>query len=318
MAVIPSGAMSGLSVSVGLLFGLVAFGDAALVRAEGLKFGWPVPGTVGVTEKAVKQGNAVTMRYDVTLAPAPDGKRVAVQLKRFEFLEVNGQDARKPEIRKQLGEALKMASAIPTLIVAREGTFEEITGMDRVVKQLTASLPAEQRASVVKMMSSPQFAGMLQESSAQFWNVWVGMWTGVDLPEGKSREVNQPLPLPDGSTLDRPVQMTNQGPAGPPGHVRLAFQSKLDASQQKKVRSLLEGMIQQMAQASGQEVPKDMFQGGNVSMSGEVVTDPATLRPASARWQKQVTIQMKGQPPQSREESHDYAFAWTKAPSRKR
>jgi hypothetical protein len=241
---------------------------------------------------------------------------VAVQLKRFEFLEVNGQDARKPELRKQLGEALKMASAIPTLIVSRDGAFEEITGMDRVIQQLAASLPAQQRESIMRIMNSPQFAGTLQESSAQFWNVWVGMWAGADLPDGKSIEMNQPLPLPDGSSLERPTKITNKGPAGMPGHVRLSFQSRLDSSQ-KKVASVLESMIQQMVQASGQSIPKDLLQGGDIATAGEVVTDPATLRPTSARWHKRITLHLKGQPPETREEAHDYTFTWTKPPARK-
>src|SRR5687767_506200 len=148
----------------GVLLVLLAILPAS-AGAEPLRFLWPVPGKVKVTERAIKQGNEVVMSYQVSLAPAAGGKRVGVRLTGFEFLEVNGRDARTPAIRKQLAEALRMVSAIPTLVVNRDGIFHEITGMDELIGKLTASLPAGEKAAVRKAMSSPQFAGMLQEAS---------------------------------------------------------------------------------------------------------------------------------------------------------
>lgn len=288
----------------------------ASAGAEPMRFAWPVPAKVKVTDRSVREGTEVVVRYDVSLGPAPDGKRLALRMSGFEFLEINGRDARTPAIRKQLRGALKELSASPTLIIARDGAFEEIAGMDKLIEQAIASLPAANRAQARKAHSA-QFTAALQEASAQFWNVWVGMWIGTDLPEGRSRETEQAIALSDGSTLKRPLSITNHGPAGPPDHVQLTFDSTMKEDRNGKLRGLINGMIQS-GRTPGRPAPSDQVQVHEVSTSGGVITDPATLQPSAARWQKRITVQAKGEPPQVSVESHDYTFTWGKPAARKR
>lgn len=283
--------------------------------AEPFRFAWPVPGKVMVKERSVKRGTDVVMSYQVSVAPAPDGKRLAVKLSGFEILQVDGHDARTPAIRKQLAGATKAASAVPTLLVGRDGNFQGITGLEEVIAKLTASLPPAERAPLRKMMASPQFAIMLQETTVQFWNVWVGMWIGADVPEGRTLPLERDVALSDGSTVRRPLTLVNQGPAGPPGNVRLSFESTVRGDKNPKVRDLLEGMLQEVA-GDPRKLPMDRFQSGALYMSGEVITDPATLQPAGAAWQRRVTLQLQGQPPISAQESHEYTFTWVKASKR--
>jgi hypothetical protein len=284
--------------------------------ADTLRFGWPVPAKVMVTERVVKEGTAAVMSYQVTLTPTSDGQRLMVRQSGFDFVEINGQDARHPAIRKQLAPALKAVSKdSPTLIIGRDGAFQEVADFKALVAGVVALAPAANRAAARKLVASPQFIALLQEASAQFWNVWVGMWIGAEVPAGRPLRLEQAVQLSNGSTFKRPLTITNHGPAGPPGNVRLAFESVLEGDQ-GKFRSLVEGALPETAGPGKPMANLGQFV-GSVSLSGEVVTDPETLRPATARWQKRTTAQTEGRA-RTTEETHDYTFTWTKAAPRTR
>jgi hypothetical protein len=292
-----------------MLAGLLAPAAAA---AEGLTFKWPVPGKVSVTERVVKRGVPATIRYDVTLAMAPDRKRIAVRLTGLDFVEVAGLDARDPAVRKKLAPALRAATAVPTVLINSDGTFDDIADLDRTLKEVGKMLPAEQRAVFVKAMKAPQMLAMMKERSADFWGVWVGMWAGGELQPGKSVEVNQETALPDGATLERPIRFTHHGPAGPPAHVRLSFESSVEGdANNQALRGFVASLIQQWAPASGEKIGPETFQSFQMAIGGDVVTDPATLRPVSARSQRRMTVKVNGEE-RSQVETHEYTFTWPK------
>jgi hypothetical protein len=300
------------SVSLAMVVAVAPLGAAA----ETLTFKWPVPGKVVVTEKVMKKGMPATLRYDVTVTPAPDRKRLAVRLTGMQFVDVGGRDARDPEMRKMLAGALQMAAAIPTVLITREGEFDDVTDVDRMIDEVAriGSMPAGQRAAVVKMMKSPQMQPLIKERSADFWNVWVGMWAGAELEPGRTIDLSVPMALPGAAPVDRPLKVTHHGPAGPPAHVRLSFESRLDGDgTTKALQGFVGSLLQQMETAEGAKVGPEMFERFQMVSAGEVVTDPATLRPVSARTEKRVVVKVKGQPPQSQVESHEYTFAWPKA-----
>ena len=301
-----------------LIAGAALLAPPGPASAQKLTFAWPVPGSVKVEERAVKDGVAMEMRYEVSVAPARDGKRLEVQLGKFAILRVNGMDAREPAMRKQLAGVLDIASARPTLIIARDGSFEDITGLERVTKKLTAALPAKERAVTRKLLQQPGFVELLKQSSAEFWSIWVGLWAEGDLPDGRTLTLNDPLTLPDGTSLPRPLEVTNHGPAGPPAHVRLSYRSRLEVGRgDQTLQAFVASMLQQMTQTRGQPIPPEAIQRAELDSSGEVITDPATLRMVTARSRKSILLQLDSQPPQRRDETHDYTFTWGKPPRAK-
>jgi hypothetical protein len=301
-------------LAAAVAFGLFALAPAR-TRAEKLTFAWPVPAVVKVTEVATKQGDGaapttVRMRYDVAVTKAADGERLQVVLKNFEFLEVNGMDARKPALRAQLGATLKAAGAMPTLLINPDGSFDDVTGTDRVAEQIAAAAPPKERAGVRKLVGSPPFAAILKGTAAELWNAWVGLWVGRDLAVGRTVTVDKSLGRA-GQSLDRPVKLTNQGMAGPPGHVHLAFTSALEGTDDKLLQTMVDGLLAQIAQATGKAVPREAIEDAVLSSQGEVITDPATLRPVNARWQKNTALRLKDDKGTfARHESHEYTFAW--------
>jgi hypothetical protein len=282
---------------------------SARAGAEPMKFVWPVPVKVKVTDRSTKGGVPVLMSYQFSLTPV--GERLALKVQDFKILEVMGQDARQPALRKQLAEMSKVSQLTPTLIIDRAGALVEITDTERLIAKLIAGMPAKERAAARKVMSTPQFTAMIEQASGQLWNVWVGMWLGTDVQVGRTLEVERPVTLPNGLTLPRPVSLTNQGPAGPPGHVRLTFESSMTGDGKGKLGPVLQSLAQ--AASGGRPVPPDQLQGGAYVVAGEVITDPATLKPAAARWSERVSIQLRGQRPYSNEESHEFIFTWPKA-----
>ena len=196
---------------------MVALLSPPAAAADAFTFKWPVPGKVSVTERVVKGGMPATLRYDITLATSPDRKRIAVRLTGMHFLEIAGRDARDPALRKQLEPVLRAAAAIPTILVNGDGTFADITDFERTIAEMTRTLPAEQRAIARKTMKDPQMLATMKERSADFWNVWVGLWAGGGIEPGKSVELNQEMALPGGATLERPMRFTHHGPADRPG-----------------------------------------------------------------------------------------------------
>lgn len=294
---------------------LVVLVVARPAAAERMTFQWPVPATVVVTDKVTQQGSSSTLRYQVTLTRQGDGKALALRLGKFEFLEVDGRDARDPAIRKQLRGTLELASALPTLLVSPDGAFLDIVDLDAMIGRILRStaIPAKERAALARTMKAPMMQASVKGRSAEFWNVWVGLWAGADLEPGRTREMRVPTALPNGSVVERPVKVSYQGPAGPPGYVHLAFESTLEAgTDQRKLRADVQKAASEVAGSAGKPLDEEV-EAFVLSTGGEVITDPATLKPAAARSSRRTTVKVKGQPPRTELETHDYTFTWPKA-----
>jgi hypothetical protein len=179
--------------------------------------------------------------------------------------------------------------------------------IDKLIR--TSKMSPKERANVTKTMKSPGMLATLKSRSAEFWSVWVGIWAGADLEPGRTREIRIPTTLPDGIQLERPVKVSHQGPAGPPGYVRLGFESTLEGgAMMAKARAAL----QEAAKAAGGGKGADQeIEGMEFSTGGEVITDPQTLKPAAARSYRRTMLKMKGQPPSNELEAHEYDFSWS-------
>jgi hypothetical protein len=305
----------GISAAALALALVAAVSPAA--RADHMTFHWPAPVKVAVTEKVLKGGVGATLRYDLSVQPAPGGG-LTVRLTDVRFVEIGGQDLRNPAVRKQLDPGLNASAALPTLVIAPDGTFADVRDVDRTIKEMAlASKPksAVEKKAMAAMFKSPQLRLMLKQNAAELWSMWVGLWANADLEPGRTREVSQQIPLPDGGVIERPLRVTHHGPAGPPGYVRLSFQATMEAnSRDKSLRRLIDGMVRDLA-GSGRPIPPELVESVQNTSAAEVITDPSTLQMVAAAWNKEVAVQVKGQPPRAQAEVHEYTFTWPKGRS---
>jgi hypothetical protein len=282
--------------------------------AERMSFHWPIPAKVMVTEQVSKPEGSATLRYEVTVTRQGAGPTLAVRLGNFEFLEVDGHDARDPALRKQLRAALATASALPTILVSPEGAFLDIIDFEATIDRIAKSsaIPPKERRAVVEVMKSPGMLATMKARSAEFWNVWVGLWSGANLEPGRPRELSVQSPLPNGTQVARPVTVSHLGPDGPPGYVHLRFESALQGgARDAQLRGALANAARDLAAAGGKLTPEDV-EGFDLASGGEVITDPETLKPTNARSFRRTTVKLKGAPPQSLVETHAYTFVWPK------
>jgi hypothetical protein len=276
-----------------------------------LRFAWPTPSRVTVTERILKKGKSSVVRYDATLS-ARKGGGYELKLDKFQFVEMEGRDVTKGQLPPELKAATALAGAIPTLVLSAEGQAVDVVGMEEAVERALTMVPNEKgmRDQVRSMLSQPAMVQAMKQRAADFWSAWVGAWVGTDLAAGEERKGTVPMQLPSGA-VDSMVTMHHRGPdAGHKGAVRLEMETVLEG---EPFRKAMVGMISQMMQAAAPQgnAPdiETMLKSARRVSNVEVVTDAATLRPYRARMSQVTKIQMANQEREEREE-HEYSFVW--------
>jgi hypothetical protein len=283
-----------------------------------LRFAWPTPSRVTVTERILKKGKNSVVRYDATLS-ARKGGGYELKLDKFQFVEMEGRDVTKGQLPPELKAATALAGAIPTLVISAEGQAVDVVGMEEAVERALTMVPNEKgmRDQVRAMLSQPAMVQAMKQRASDFWGAWVGAWVGTDLAAGEERKGTVPMQLPSGA-VDSMVTMHHRGPdASHKGAVRLEMETVLEG---EPFRKAMVGMISQMMQAAAPQNAPDietMLKSARRVSHVEVVTDAATLRPYSARMAQVTKIQMANQEREEREE-HEYSFVWSAQKAGKR
>ncbi|WNG32352.1 hypothetical protein F0U61_01080 [Archangium violaceum] len=292
----------------------------APAAAPALRFAWPTPSRVTVTERALKKGKRAVMRYDAVLS-ARQGGGYELKLDNFQFLEMEGRDVTKGEQPPGLKAATALASAIPTLVLSSDGQVEDLVGFEETMERSLALVPEEQgmREQIRKVLAQPAMVQAMKQKAGDFWNAWVGAWTGLDLAAGQERSGTVPMQLPSGS-VDSVMTVRHRGPdADRKGAVRLELETVLEG---EPFRKAMAGMVAQMAQGASApgKAPPDfdaMLKSARRVSTVEVVTDGATLRPYSVRTAHVTKLQVEDELREEREE-HEYSFAWPERKAGKR
>ena len=289
---------------------------------EGGVFAWPVPGKVIVTETTRKQGRTVKMRYSLTIRRERDTKdkgAVRISYGDFAFLEVNGRDVTSPRWKRALAPSLAATSAIPDLLIRRNGEFDRVTGIDAMIERvdkIIAGIRKESPAQAQQRRAAferPQFRTMLQASISGYWDAWVEKWIDWKVPVGKSVDDSIEMPIA-GTKLRGKGKWTHHGAVrGKPGFVRLSFSSsakgpELIAALQGLVTSLGAAPLGQM---KNEAAPTD----GKMETHIEAITRLDTLRPYKITTLKTVQIRESGsKKAKGSSERHEYVFDWQSPP----
>ncbi len=282
--------------------------------AEELKFAWPVPSQVTVTENTLKKGKTAKTRYDIVLSKQAKGNNYEVRFEHFQFLDINGMDLSVPENKKQLGPMLAqmnaMGSMIPTLVVNPQGQVEDVIGMEEAVTNALKVMPAAD-PQMIAALKSPAMIAQMKEKSVDFWRVWVETWVLSQPAPGKPVVVEMEIPVVGGAVKSE-MTVKNEGAApGSAGDVQLSAQAVLQGEAAKKaLGALMQSLIAQVPAKPGTKpfspaMIKDMKRTTRFS----VVTNPKTLQPVRAHSETLIDLAI-GDERKSQLEKHEYSFAW--------
>ncbi|WP_375767752.1 hypothetical protein NR798_39695 [Archangium gephyra] len=285
-------------------------GTPAVAPASALRFAWPVPSRVTVTERILKKGKRAVMRYDAVLSARKEGG-YELKLDKFQFLEREGQDLTKGPLPPGIKEATAMASAIPTLVLSAEGELVDMVGVEEMLERIYKMMPEERREQMRAVFERPGMKEMFKQSGGEFWNAWVGAWVGLKLAAGEEGLVTGQSQLPSGP-VESVVTVRHRGPdAEHQGAVRLELESVLEGEPFRKTVVATMTQLFQGATPPGKEPPDvdAMVKSARRVSRAEVVMDSATMRPYSAR-RYDVSKVVVGDKESETIEEHEYSFAW--------
>lgn len=278
-------------------------------------FGWKIPCSVPVEQVTEKKGSTVRMRYLFTLKPGPEGK-LDGDMSDFEFIEVDGHDVTSPDIQAQMAPALALTSAMPTMVISRQGEYVGMRGLEGMIDRVLLfmnngkKMSKDEAARVATMMRSPMMLATMEKKMGDYWNSWVGTWVGLEMRPSEALEGDDQIPLGD-ETIVAHLHYEHQGPVeDAPNLVRLSMTSTMSGD------SAAAGLLA-FTRAAMKEMGMDLPPSVTIDKVGivnalETDTDPATLRPRHVRTLRTTEIVLAGKTTtkrEIREETFDWAHA---------
>jgi hypothetical protein len=288
---------------------------AEVVRATPIRFAfhWPEAGRVRVTKDGVKRSDAAVMDYLLEWTPR-DGGGLRLRHSDFQFRSVNGIDATTPARQQELAPLLLIASVVPELQVDARGLAVAVGELAPMIAMVDAKIAAEEneatRTALTKLiaaMRSPIAEEAGKSGLMDDWSTWVGAWAG-DLPEVEAQLQSEGQLVHLGARLPATVTLQNHGSAeGHPGHVRLTRVALAEGEAAKAAFG--EFFAAKMAEAGQQFDPAGVLE-VSVKLTYQVVTDPKTLRPLTAKRTRLGQLRMKGRKVPTIDETSTFTFAW--------
>jgi hypothetical protein len=279
-------------------------------HAAALHFDWPLPSALSVTAKIDKRGNSSTAHYLVELR-AEDGDHLTLSFRDFEFLSLNGVDARGPEVRAKLGPLAGLTATLPSMRISPGGDYLGTLGLEQMAERMLALLPQGDEPQVRERLESyfrsPQVQHMMQQKSGDVWNTWVGAWNGLELEAGQTLTRTVPVTVM-ARQLEQSVLFEHLGAANETcaDCVRLRLTTVIEGPE---VVALVSGIVRELGGAQGAEM-RDAFVSARSLNVAEVVTEAHGLRPHHAVSRTEVTLRGADGKERSRKESKEYWFQW--------
>ena len=276
-----------------------------------LKFAWPLPCRVRVTEKALKRGRETTTSYLIGLTKEGDAGDVRLHLSAFEILVLAGRPASDPDIAPLVAQALPMTKAIPDLLLSSEGRVKDVIDIQKAIDQAFSEMEAvateaqkKEIAARRAQLSTAEAKQYMNRSAREFWDAWVGNWIGMTVSEAEPLLTTHVIVGPDGTAFDAPATVKRTSVKE---GAQLFLEAKLEGEQ---ARQALEGWVKKMTEASNQAPPDGFFTGLEAAERVVAVTDPATLKPLRVSRELTSAIRRKNGQDTEVVERHDYTFDW--------
>ena len=281
-----------------------------------LKFAWPVPSKVTVTERVFRPGAAVTTRYTASLERAGDGDDLKLRFADFEVVDFAGKKPDDPSVAARVAATVRMASKLmPDLLLGADGKVKDVVGIDAAIRAMLddvekggtdeekAWLPARRA-----QLESPEVKESMKREATKPWQAWVGEWAGRTMPDGEDVPARHCVRDLDGSERDAPAVLRRVASSEGAGLVTLTREAMLDGDDTK---ASLDAWVKAGTKAIGHAPPEGLFIGLQLVSRAAAVADAATLRPRRAMREDACLVHRKGDADLVVElDRHEYAFEW--------
>lgn len=263
-----------------------------------LQFAWPAPARARVVATIIDDGEKSVVKYDVVTERVQNGE-VHVRIENLDLVEIEGVDLNDPAQRAELEPVRAMAAVIPTMRVGANGQIVGFIGMDEMieatllnVKKIEGWTDTDPKwLSATKRLRSPAGKDLVRGKSEEFWRIWVGLWAGIDLAPGTTRQLATRLPMSDGSTESAPITLQNHGPvAGDPSLVRLTAATVFEGDGARD--AMVRVMAAKMTEAGSAAFDPSLLKSVKRQITIDTTTSPATLMPKTVREEKTVFVEM--------------------------
>lgn len=275
-----------------------------VVMPVAMRFAWPVPGLVLVSEKVRKSDVDAELRYELHICKTAAG--ATVRHRDLEFTSLGGVPADDPRVAAAVQQASALTSAFPDLVIAGDGSFVGIEGWERVKKASIALLADASRPEIEAMLNDPLIDAMMQAKAGERWSAWVTTWMAYE-PRGP-RE--QPFVYEDETGGGEDVEFLVDRVAVEGDKLRLRTSSTQNREQLGSGVDAIFGAIAKQVPGEDLERVFDQMQMTR-TVTWEVLTDPRTLMPSEARTEMLLAAEIPGKLKRSKEEHHHYTFDWS-------
>lgn len=216
-----------------------AAAQRALPEGErGIRFAWPVPSEVEVTEleTTIVPVQTVEYRYTVELRETGAAGRLVVRKRDFEVLKIDGLEVADDEAFGNLTAPLELAKMSPDIYINPNGDVQDVepwgTFYERLEQRMNElvneqMISPEHMQSVRTKMRDPQRQQIIRNASVGFWTLWVNGWLDLDFNENAEIvDDDGVFVLPDGD-LKAPQILRHEGQVvDDPEFVRLSAQRR--------------------------------------------------------------------------------------------
>ncbi len=285
-----------------------------------VKFKWPTPGTVSVSETVLKKGKTAKIHYDIAWQKGEKEDQINLKYHNFKILELDGMDLSKEENQKTNQKVIDMMTAVessmPTLVIGADGEAKDVVGLDETIDRALELMPSkspEDLKLLKEFLKSPQMENQIKQKSLEVWRLWVETWLECAPAEGKEGLLDVEIPV-GAATFISKVKVKNLGESKEyPGCFKFVADGSFEGEEaRKQFAEMMVQLVSRIPQKEGvKPFSKDMVQEVSRSTHLEVVINPKTAQPQTASAHSDIHLKIDDKNKDS-VEHHDYVFEWAK------
>ena len=225
-----------------------------------------------------------------------------------------------PEAKAALAPATVAMKAIPPISISADGKAGGIVDFEGYLERLRPELQRmgeefpqmrELLEGTLRTMRLPMARPMIELRACQPWQTWVEAWGDQELAVGADKLIEEDFGPPGGQQARMQFTLRNHGLVEQPAnHVKLSMVAEASGEGLKSVSMQLAQELALEMGVEAAELDLDDLDDLRMVTTTETVTDPHTLRPFWAVYERTVSLSV-GSVVRKQVERRRYWFDWS-------